>query len=307
LPCFFPSISTVKTNGRPVEYLSLLVAMREPQFLISAYDIQNTPESEQAQLKRLLTAAQSGGLVTLLDSGNYERYWKRDGEWSPAKLSKVLAWPLFPIAFCFDDQEPPDNLEALVSGVESAVLREQQYSLNGSVLPIIHGHREQLAQAVLAVARRLYPPMVAVPERELGDGLLTRANTVRAIRTALNAMETYVPLHILGTGNPRSILVLAACGADSFDGLEWCQATVDTRTANLHHFQQRELFADECEFCTTDGFSYSLATLAHNLKFMRRWMADVQGATREGKMSDLMKQYLPARFLARLLQILETR
>jgi hypothetical protein len=36
-------------------------------------------------------------------------------------------------------------------------------------------------------------------------------------------------------GNPWSIAVLTAAGADSFDGLEWCRVTVDRRTAQLHH------------------------------------------------------------------------
>jgi queuine/archaeosine tRNA-ribosyltransferase len=305
LPCFFPSISSVKTNFRPIEYLSTLVATGEPQFLISAYDIRH--EEDQLGLKLLLEKARTSGQVVLLDSGNYEKFWKNDEEWSPTKLAGVLSWPCFPLAFCFDDQTPPKDMEELVAGIENAVLREQRHCVEGSMIPIVHAQTEQLPEAVIAVARRLYPLMVAVPERELGNGILTRAGTVSAIRKALNTLETYVPLHILGTGNPRSILILAASGADSFDGLEWCQTTVDTSTGNLHHFQHRELFQDACAFCNDANLSYSIATLGHNLLFMRRLMTAIQQATREEAMENLLARYLPSKVISRILRTVDRR
>ncbi len=39
LPCFFPSISSVKANLLPVDYLEFLVAAEHPVLLISAYDV----------------------------------------------------------------------------------------------------------------------------------------------------------------------------------------------------------------------------------------------------------------------------
>jgi queuine/archaeosine tRNA-ribosyltransferase len=136
---------------------------------------------------------------------------------------------------------------------------------------------------------------------------VARANTVSAIRTALNTLDTYVPLHILGTGNPRSILILAASGADSFDGLEWCQTSVDTLTGNLHHFQHRELFQDACAFCKGASFSYPIATLGHNLLFMRHLIAAIQRAMREGTMANLLAKYLPPKLISRILRTLEQR
>jgi queuine/archaeosine tRNA-ribosyltransferase len=238
--------------------------------------------------------------VILLDSGNYESYWTHDNDWTPDKFAQVLEAMIFPISFCFDDQHPPNELDLLVAGVEEAVLRDQSHSKYGTVLPIVHAPTELLPQAVAAVANRLHPLMIAVPERELGEGILSRAETVVRIRTALNRVDDRVPLHLLGTGNPRSVLLYVACGADSFDGLEWCQTANDSRTGFLHHFQQREFFEDGCRFCQCADLSYSVATLAHNLLFYRRWMHAIRKALASRTLDKLLDEHLPAKTLARL-------
>jgi queuine/archaeosine tRNA-ribosyltransferase len=74
----------------------------------------------------------------------------------------------------------------------------------------------------MKVAEQLCPVLLAVPERALGEGIATRIRSVRQIRKALNELDFYCPLHLLGTGNPVSIIAYTIAGADSFDGLEWC-------------------------------------------------------------------------------------
>ena len=86
--------------------------------------------------------------------------------------------------------------------------------------------------------------MVAIPERELGDGIIERVRTVRDIRRALNGLGKYYPLHLLGTGNPITMIALAAAGADCFDGLEWCRTVVDYEHLTLFHFQHFDFFRE---------------------------------------------------------------
>lgn len=43
--------------------------------------------------------------------------------------------------------------------------------------------------------------MIAVPERELGDGIVARARAVHEIRRSLDSLGFYQPLHLLGCGN----------------------------------------------------------------------------------------------------------
>ena len=101
------------------------------------------------------------------------------------------------------------------------------------------------------VAEQLFPVLLAVPERALGDGIIARTLSVRRLRQALDKLGFYCPLHLLGTGNPLSIAVYAMAGADSFDGLEWCQTVVDHQTGKLFHFQQWDLFKDQTDWETT--------------------------------------------------------
>lgn len=85
LPIFFPSISTVKTNLAPIEYLKVIVALKYLCFLISAYDIYNSGNSNKDKLRKLLKTAKKQNQIILLDSGNYESYWLKDKRWTEAK------------------------------------------------------------------------------------------------------------------------------------------------------------------------------------------------------------------------------
>jgi queuine/archaeosine tRNA-ribosyltransferase len=88
-------------------------------------------------------------------------------------------------------------------------------------------------------------------------------------------------------------------GADSFDGLEWCQTAVNYENALLYHFHQRELFGPQVEFDSLD-IPYTQATLAHNLRFYSMWMREIQDYLSSGKMIDLAQQHLRKELLETL-------
>lgn len=300
LPCFFPSISSVKTNLSPLEYLRVLVAVNHPQFLISAYDLFNCPPDQRPLMETLVEEAVTRKKAVFLDSGNYESYWKKDKDWNVESFRSVLKRARHQLAFCFNHQNPPDSPERIIDTVEEAVLRDQNHSLGVTVVPIVHAPTAMLPEVALGVAERLHPILVAIPERRLGDGIIDRAAVLLKIRKALNQTGRYYALHLLGTGSPLSILIYTLCGADSFDGLEWCQTTVDHRTALLYHFQQREFFGKQTVFCTMSEIPYTQATLAHNLLFYRLWMEQIHTELSSGNISGFLQQYLPDAFLQTL-------
>jgi hypothetical protein len=101
---------------------------------------------------------------------------------------------------------------------------------------------------------------------------------VRRIRDELDKLPFYQPLHILGTGNPWSIAVLAAAGADSFDGLEWCRVAVDRDTGRLNHFQHFDFFAYQARLADSpialaavddEGVDWSSPGLMDTIRLMR--------------------------------------
>lgn len=75
---FFPSVSNVKINLMPVDYVELLSAGVHPLFWVSAYDIANSPAVHRARLNTALDKSKKGGTAILIDSGNYEKFWKSD-------------------------------------------------------------------------------------------------------------------------------------------------------------------------------------------------------------------------------------
>lgn len=275
LPCFFPSISSVKTNLRPIDYLELLGAVNHPLFLFSAFDYYYSSSEEKLRFKNLIELRRKSNCVVLMDSGNYEGFWRTDRKWTEEHFQKVSGEVSGAFSFCFDNQSPGADSGLNSQDVVARVLRNQTYIVNSTVLPIVHDTFGSIADTVVEVARQLRPPMIAVPERCLGDGISNRAKTVAGIRKKLNELQAYVPLHLLGTGNPVSIMIYSLAGADSFDGLEWCQTSVNHRDGKLSHFQHWD-FLKKPERYETLALPYDRRVLASNLDYMRSFMLNLE-------------------------------
>ena len=209
------------------------------------------------------------------------------------------------IAFSFDNQSPPDTIDKNIIDVERRVGRTLKQVPKASIIPILHGKLDNLPQVAKEVARRLKPIMIAVPERELGEGIIKRTKTLSRIRRALDETGDNIPLHLLGTGNPLAILLFSAFGANSFDGLEWCQTTVDHNTGLLYHLQHREFFGNQSPFCGRNDIPYTQATLAHNLMFFGNWMNAIRFQIADNEIDKLLRKYFSTDFLSALSVVLE--
>lgn len=294
-PIFFPSISTVKTALSPTQYLATLYSLRDlkNQFLVSAFDLYHSTDGEE--LARCLIAAQEAGVIVLMDSGNYESYWKnKQGVWSQADFHEVLRRFSCSFAFSFDEQNPPIDEDAHVKLVVERWRLDQSAAGNRVIVPIVHGTAETLPNLCIRVAQETEVPMVAVAERRLGDGVFERIQSVMALREGLNGIGRYVGLHLLGTGNPTSIALYSWAGADSFDGLEWCQTAVDHDTGLLFHLSQSDFFRQQTAWGDED-ISFHSRTLAHNLMFYADWMQRLRQAVYDGNVVNFCRFNFPPR------------
>lgn len=299
LPCFFPSISTIKTNLSPLEYLKILTVLKHPLFLISAYDLYYYNTKQLKVIKKLLKNAVNNEQIVLIDSGNYESYWKNNKMWSIEKYREILKSIPHQIAFCYDVFEWSIDLQGVINNIESEVVKSQSFS-HGTIVPVLHSTKKLLPKIITKLADRLNPLFIAIPERELGDGILERATNVFKIRKELNKKSQYYPLHLLGTGNPLSILIYSICGADSFDGLEWCQTTVNHDTGLLYHFQQREFFKLDPKLKKISGLPYTQLTLIYNLEFYNKWMNKINKGFLNNNIMEIVDNYLPNQMVALL-------
>jgi len=278
----------------PVDYVELLDAAAYPLFLASAYDIAHCPPEQRARIDAALSRSKAHGTAILMDSGNYEGFWKGDFVWTPERFREIVSTSEHHLCFCYDNQEPPSSAEAIAEDVVTSVLRDQDHAL-GTVAPIIHGPTELLPSAARKVAEQLYPVLLAVPERALGNGIVARTQTVRRLRETLNELGFYCPLHLLGTGNPISIIAYSMAGADSFDGLEWCQTVVDHETGTLFHFQQWDLFKEQTDWGNNGALPYIQSVLMHNLEFYRKFMVELREALMNDSVEETLRRYIPER------------
>lgn len=302
MPVFFPSISSVKTALSPVEYLSMLHSLREmnQQFLVSAFDLCQADDGEG--LLQLLTSAQESGAMVLMDSGNYESYWKdKQASWLQPEFHNALQRFPYTLAFSFDEQYPPVDQDAHIDLVVDRWRQDQAVAGDRVIVPIVHENMENLPNLCARVANETKTPIIAVAERRLGYGVFERARTVMALREALDQTGRYVALHLLGTGNPISIAIYTWAGADSFDGLEWCQTVVDHETGLLFHYAQSDFFRQQTMW-GDDEISFHARTLAHNLTFYTDWMQRLREAIHSGETLRFCRFNFPPRVFSQCVE-----
>ncbi|MDP3340780.1 toll/interleukin-1 receptor domain-containing protein [Frigidibacter sp.] len=297
LPAVFLSVSSHETQLVPLEAIKVLRVFGAPAVLVSAYDLwaKRRPKAAASELN----AIREAGGVVIVDSGNYEASRRRSRNWTPQKFHEALQGIPHDWAYCFDVMRPSQSLKDAVTEVVDAVNRDSK-ATGSMVLPIVHTFREpagydsrQLPEVVKLVASELQPPLIAVAERELGRGLIERADTVRKIRRSLDNLPFYQPLHVLGTGNPWSIALLAAAGADSFDGLEWCRMAFDHQMHRLNHYQHFDFFTFQTELSESavalkalesKDIGYTGKVAFHNLEYYRRYAKDLRDYAHTNRM-----------------------
>lgn len=281
LPCpaFFPSVSSVKSIVAPVDAVAALNSLGAPLFLTSAFDLATAQKDDARILITDIERARENGSVVIMDCGNYESYWLRDSTWTVARFRTVMRTVQVDLAFSFDAHHEGDAA-AIADATIAALVADRDALPHVRLAPIVHVPPTKalwLPDIVATVAGATKPPLIAVAERELGAGVLERARAVQQIRRALDSHGLGVPLHLLGTGNPISLLIYALAGADTFDGLEWCQTVVDHKSALLFHHQQYDFFRHQTPFGDL-ATPYHFAILGHNILFFQRWLRGVREA-----------------------------
>lgn len=294
LPNFIPSISSIKTNFHPIDYLNLLVNLEYPAYLISAYDVYYSFNSHIDDFNYLIELSNKNDQLIFLDSGNYESFWNRFNPWIDSLYYKKLENLKVDFSFSFDGAISGNSNYS--NEICDRILKQETFAGNSIVIPIIKAPIPQLEETIINVAKKIDPAIIAIPERILGDGIFQRCISLNKIRHELNSLGKYYPIHLLGTGNPRSILLYILSGADCFDGLEWCQTFVESNTSILYHFQQADLFLENLN----PEMNYTTNVLINNLKFFNSFMNKIQKSIIENSYSDLLQSYFAEDFITRL-------
>jgi hypothetical protein len=311
LPTLFLSVSSYNTRLEPVDAIKILRLFQAPTILVSAYDLvpKGKPKTRpQKIINELIRYRKNGGFV-LLDSGNYEAIRLTDEEWNPHLLEEVLSYTPHDWVFSFDKADetipfPSSGRRKNVKLIVESIKQTQKYTL-APVLPVVHSKKltkgynlRYLPQTIRDIAEKLEPKLIAVPERELGAGLFDRAKMVQSIREELSKLPFYQPLHLLGTGDPWSVAIFAAAGADTFDGLEWCRMVVDCGSNRLNHYQHFDFFSYQTKMTNSlvvkaalqnwDKTGFESLVAFHNLDYY----VNLMNRLRDYAMKDNMETFI---------------
>jgi hypothetical protein len=290
LPTLFLSVSSFETQLVSHGAIKALAIARAPAILVSAWDLV-ARRKPNALIEALAEYHATGGFI-LLDSGNYEATRLTTKHWSLEDLRDVLATVPFDWSFGFDKMRAHHAPERTAATIVAMARRDQQLT-SASILPVIHAPRVKtggykidiIPEVTRLVAEELHPELIGIPERELGAGIAQRVATMQAIRRELDTLPFYQPIHLLGTGNPWTVAIMAAAGADTFDGLEWCRVVVDHETDRLNHFQHFDLFTDQTRFADLlvaqealddAGVDFAGKVAFHNIDYFLRFDAKLR-------------------------------
>jgi len=303
-PFFFPSISSIRTNFKVTDYFDLIKRTGYPGFLISAYDVYQVEETDKLS-KEISNLSETSKFV-LVDSGHYETFWNNDKKWSFKKYDSILKNIKLDMCFSHDVfWEKDKKLKEHVSETVTNTAMTAGSLIQGEVIPIIHGTPDTFSSIIKGVIKGIEPQIIGITERELGASLLERASTLKKIRDEVDTIRENIVIHLLGTGNPASILIYTLCGANTFDALEWCKNVVNPNNGHLYHFTQKDLIECECKACKLVNVPYHISTMTHNLLFYETFVEEIRDSIGTKKESNLLKKYLPDHLIKKLKKILK--
>ncbi|MFA5903762.1 MAG: hypothetical protein WC836_07480 [Desulfobacula sp.] len=302
-PIFYPSVSSVSKNIWSVlDHIELLVSIDYPQFLVSCFDIFENQRNQHIQ--SALEKAKDQCQTVLWDSGIYEVVWSRSNKWSKKQYIETLKKNSFYQAFSFDDYCLKKE-EQTPSSIAHSVLNDIKEVGKSTISPIIHCHSpKNYPTTCFEVSQICKPKLIAIPERELGEGVIEISMNIRKIRSKLNKLDKYQPLHILGTGNPISMMLYTFAGADSFDGLDWCQTVVDFEKGTLHHPLHLDLYKHQSTWGENKDISFFARCYLHNLEFYKNWMISLYKSLMNNQIERMMQNHLSSIFFDKIAPVI---
>lgn len=303
-PLFIPAISSIKANWTILEYLNLLENVGYPAFLVSAYDYCRLNKNNRRNFEGILSEYSKKQTLFFLDNGNYEAYWYKDQKWTLNGLKTALDATCPDFCFSFDVfWERGMKVEKHIKETVTSIAKTAGVQRTGSTIALLHANPDLFPRMIQKIVDSINPEIVAIPERELGSSVFERAQTIKNIRNRLDKTDKPILLHILGTGNPRSILIYTLCGADMYDALDWSSSFVDPKSGLLYHFSQKDLLNCGCKACRMQGVPYDYQVMAHNLIFYQAYLDKIRNSLESGRVDAILKEYFSRECISEIKEI----
>jgi len=301
-PVYFPSISSYGVKFSMSDSFYLLHFHKYPRLLLSAYDLYNSESREKKKLISMIKDYRQKGFL-FIDSGLYESSWMKDAEWNINCYKNLMA------QFQFDIYTSFDVLPGIKKGETAKdfrrktfenVLESSVFQNNNLFIAILHGPSPEELVSIVEEFSKKHPSLccaIAVAERDCGHSILERASTISEIRRTLNKKNKESLLHLLGCGNPLSMLLFSYCGVDTFDSLDWLKHVInpDPNSLLMNDFSHLALLNCKCRVCNSPEHKdadYLEKVLLHNLLFYQNFVVQIQSIIQH----DNIEAYLRVHF-----------
>ena len=304
-PTYFPAISSFGIKYSFSSLLSLFLYYKFPRVLISAYDWYFLPDETRNETLSELEKYRLDSFV-FMDSGIFESYWKDDKRWKIKLHQETLAESTFDLHTSFDIL-PSQNCKDFVNETIDAAICSREQCDKAGFIPVIHGNPDE----VLLITKRLVKSrpdlcnFIALPERDCGESIMEKAHTIHEIRKIMDSGEDGTGsrmLHLLGCGDPLSMLLFVYAGASSFDSLDWIKFCADPDQLFLHNFSHLELLNCDCVACSRKGVPYVEKVFLHNLLFYQNYVLRLQELINEDSLGKLLEEHFSKTLLGKVLQ-----
>jgi queuine/archaeosine tRNA-ribosyltransferase len=278
-PAYFPAVSSYGIKYSFCSLVRLLTTYSYPRILVSAYDFNLLADKNKLGLSYEISEYLKKGCFVFLDSGIFESYWKADTKWTYDLYKASMSQIGFDFYTSFDVLPDTRDSRKFEKETFERILASRSLTNKLGFVPILHGASPNRLVSLVTKFVKTYPDLsnfIALPERDCGDDVIEKARTVMRIRKVLNADGHDRILHVLGCGNPLSLLLLAYYGADSFDSLDWIKHAMDQNRLAISDFSHLELIDCKCSICADTKRDYAEKVLLHNLLFYQNYMLRIQ-------------------------------
>ena len=303
-PAYFPAVSSVAIRLQLESLIQTCTNNNYPRLLVSAYDIFNNRKQQKSIISTLKTYSKNNFLF--LDSGTFESYWLNDKHWNYNQYTKIIKKISADFYTSFDEIPSPDSsIDEIFPKVSNFAKKSSKLDPTSSCLTVVHGNSpSQLIKVIkkLAQKHREYLPMISIPERDCGKTLETKILTIKKIRGVLSKSNPTNLLHILGCGNPFSIVLFSFAGADSFDSVDWSRWIIDPKTLQFMDLNHLPLINCSCKICKRRKMDPITRALLHNLLFYQMFLQKLRTNIMENHGLEILDGYLDRKIISKIVK-----
>lgn len=262
-----------------------------PTCLLSLYDY------EYVIPPKLICAEDSR--VRIWDSGGYETRLEGDlssvclgRKWNESTYIRVanrIPWNGLDVLVSYDDSHNIGSIQEQIEQALDLYAKVQGTYVRDIVIHISSGTDPRALAETLAAYTGEFQ-IIGLIEKEIAPTWAHGVYFIHRLRSALLSLDTeqYIPIHVFGCFDPKTVIRFALAGADIFDGLTWLRYLFMNQSTLYK--REIEYTVDIGQLSTANNFELSM--ILHNIEYMEQLRSNLIYAISTNDMDKFNKEIL---------------